>query len=63
MGSSGGVVIQPVLGRAADVYSYSTSLVIGAAIQLVAAPFLALSRREGSPADVSTALAPAAPPA
>ena len=42
MGSSGGVVIQPVLGRAADVYSYSTSLVIGAAIQLVAAPFLVL---------------------
>ena len=35
MGSSGGVVIQPVLGKAADVYSYSTSLVIGAAIQLV----------------------------
>jgi MFS family permease len=63
MGSSGGVVIQPVLGRAADVYSYSTSLVIGAAIQLVAAPFLALSRREGSPADVSTALAPVARPA
>jgi MFS family permease len=63
MGSSGGVVIQPVLGRAADVYSYSTSLVIGAVIQLVAAPFLALSRREGSPADVSTTLAPAAPPA
>ena len=42
MGSSGGVVIQPVLGRAADVYSYSTSLVIGAAIQLVAVPFLVL---------------------
>jgi hypothetical protein len=37
--------------------------VLGAAIQLVAAPFLALSRREGSPADVSTALAPVAPPA
>ena len=61
MGSSGGVVIQPVLGRAADVYSYSTSLVIGAAIQLVAVPFLVRSRREGSPADVATALAPVAP--
>ena len=56
MGSSGGVVIQPVLGRAADVYSYSTSLVLGAAIQLVAAPFLVLSRREDSPADAATTL-------
>ena len=62
MGSSGGVVIQPVLGKAADVYSYSTSLVIGAAIQLVAVPFLVRSRRERSPADVATALAPAAAP-
>src|SRR4051812_20291583 len=58
MGSSGGVVIQPVLGKAADVYSYSTSLVIGAAIQLVAAPFLALSRRERAPADTAVALGP-----
>jgi MFS family permease len=59
MGSSGGVVIQPVLGRAADVYSYSTSLVIGAAIQLLAAPFLALSRRERAAADTAVALRPA----
>jgi MFS family permease len=59
MGSSGGVVIQPVLGRAADVYSYSTSLVIGAAIQLLAAPFLVLSRRERSAADTAVALKPA----
>lgn len=56
MGSSGGVVIQPVLGRAADVYSYSTSLVVGAAIQLCAAPFLALSRRERAPADTAVAM-------
>ncbi len=61
MGSSGGVVIQPVLGRAADVYSYSTSLVIGGAIQLVSAPFLFLSRREGAAADRATsAMAPPA---
>ena len=59
MGSSGGVVIQPVLGRAADVYSYSTSLVLGAAIQLLAVPFLALSRRERSAADTAVALRPA----
>jgi MFS family permease len=56
MGSSGGVVIQPVLGRAADVYSYSTSFVFGALIQLAAAPFLVGSRREHAPADTATTL-------
>ena len=56
MGSSGGVVIQPVLGRAADVYSYSTSLVFGALIQLAAAPFLVASRREQAPADTAITL-------
>jgi MFS family permease len=53
MGSTGGVVIQPALGKAADVYSYSTSFVFGAALQLVAIPFLALSRRERAPADIA----------
>src|ERR671918_323206 len=33
MGSAGGVVTQPVLGRSADAYSYATSYVIGAAFQ------------------------------
>jgi MFS family permease len=51
MGSAGGVVTQPVLGRSADVYSYATSYVIAAAIQVVAVPFLFLSRREKSPSD------------
>jgi len=59
MGSTGGVVIQPVLGRSADVYSYATSFVIGAAIQLMALPFLVFSRREQAPAD--TAVGSAAP--
>ena len=61
MGSSGGVVLQPVLGRTADVYSYSTSLVVGGAIQLVAIPFLVLSRRERAPADTAIG-SPAATP-
>jgi hypothetical protein len=61
MGNSGGVVLQPVLGRTADVYSYSTSLVVGGLIQLVAVPFLALSRREQAPADTATG-APAPTP-
>src|SRR5262245_43151034 len=65
MGSAGGVVVQPVLGRAADVWSYSTSLVIGALVQLAAVPFLVKSRLERAPADVQTSLnvAPAAPSA
>lgn len=61
MGSSGGVVIQPVLGKVADAYSYSTSLVVGAFVQLAAAPFLVRSRREGSAADIATSLTPVAP--
>jgi MFS family permease len=52
MGSSGGVVIQPILGRAADVYSYATSFVVGGLIQLLSVPFLFLSRRERAAADV-----------
>ena len=52
MGNTGGVVIQPVLGKSADVYSYATSYVIGAAIQVLAVPLLFLSRRENSPSDV-----------
>ncbi len=60
MGSSGGVVIQPALGRTADVYSYATSFVAGAAIQLVAIPFLLLSRKEHAPADTAIGSAGAA---
>jgi MFS family permease len=59
MGSSGGVVIQPVLGRAADVYSYSTSYVFGGVIQLIALPFLFLSRRERADSDTMVAAAAA----
>ena len=46
MGSSGGVVVQPVLGRAADVYGYPASLAIGGVIELIAVPFLLASRRQ-----------------
>jgi MFS family permease len=51
MDSSGGVVVQPVLGRAADVWGYAPSYVIGAGIAALALPFLALSRRENAAAD------------
>jgi MFS family permease len=58
--STGGVWTQPVLGRAADVWGYGTSYVIGAGISVLAAPLYALSRRQNAPADVIEA--PAAPP-
>jgi MFS family permease len=51
LGSSGGVVIQPVLGKAADVWSYSTSYLVGAAISAAAVPFTALARRERASSD------------
>jgi MFS family permease len=51
MSSSGGVWTQPLLGRAADVWGYAPSYLIGGAISLLALPFLALSRRQNAPAD------------
>ena len=57
MGSSGGVVIQPVLGRTADATSYGTSLAFGALFQLLAVPFLFRSRHEGAAADRAVSLA------
>jgi len=59
MGSSGGVVVQPLLGRAADISGYPASLAIGGVVQLLAAPFIMLSRRRRSPADAATGLAAA----
>ena len=51
MGSAGGVVIQPVLGRAADVYGYGASYVIAAGIETLAVPFVLLARRERASSD------------
>jgi MFS family permease len=51
LGSSGGVVIQPALGKAADVWSYSTSYLVGAAVQLLAVPFTVLAKRERASSD------------
>ena len=52
MGSSGGIVIQPALGKAADVWSYSASFAIASVIQLSALPFIYLAKREKTEADV-----------
>ena len=55
MGSTGGVAIQPALGRVADLSGYGTSYAFGALFQLAAVPFLVKSRRERDPADLRTA--------
>ena len=51
MGSAGGVVAQPALGRMADTAGYAATYVASAAIQVVALPFLLLARRERAPSD------------
>jgi MFS family permease len=51
MGSSGGVVFQPVLGKAADAWSYSASYLVASALQLVALPLMVLARRENPESD------------
>jgi MFS family permease len=48
MGSAGGVAVQPVLGKAADLWGYPASYACCAAIQLLAAPFIWMVRRERS---------------
>ena len=45
LGSSGGVVIQPALGKVADVWSYSTSYLVAAGVHLMGVPFVVLARR------------------
>jgi MFS family permease len=51
MTSTGGVWTQPVLGRAADAWGYAPTYLVGAAISLLALPFIALSRRQRARAD------------
>src|SRR6185436_10765965 len=51
MGSAGGVVFQPGLGKAADVWGYPVSYLCSAAIQAVAVPLMWLARRERAESD------------
>lgn len=51
-GSAGGVVSQPILGKVADAWSYSTSFVASGIMQVIALPFAILARREKTPQDV-----------
>ncbi|HET8958511.1 MAG TPA: MFS transporter [Microcella sp.] len=54
LGSAGGIVTQPALGRAADLQGYGFSLMIGGVISAAALPFLALSRAQRHPADTAS---------
>ncbi|HEY3061537.1 MAG TPA: MFS transporter [Chloroflexota bacterium] len=54
MASAGGVVIQPGLGRVADVYGYPASYVTSAAITALAIPFVVLARRVRASSDPIT---------
>ena len=45
LGSSGGVVTQPALGKAADLWSYPTTYMLSAVIQAGSIPFSWLARR------------------
>jgi MFS family permease len=51
MGSAGGVVAQPALGRVADVNGYGAAYVVSAAVQTLALPFVWLARRERAASD------------
>lgn len=52
IGSSGGVVFQPALGKVADVYSYSASYMVSGAISACAVPFMLLARKEKAESDL-----------
>jgi MFS family permease len=52
MASAGGVVAQPALGRAADVWNYPASYALSGLLSALALPFVWLSRRQHSRADV-----------
>jgi MFS family permease len=51
MGSIGGTIAQPALGRVADVSGYAASYLVSGAISALALPFVYLARREGAPSD------------
>ena len=54
MGSAGGVVAQPALGRAADLWGYGASYVVSAGVLALAVPFTILARLENASSDPIT---------
>jgi MFS family permease len=53
LGSAGGVVVQPVLGRAADVWGYQVTFALSAVLQACAVPFIRLAQAEKVEADLA----------
>ncbi|HXW60003.1 MAG TPA: MFS transporter, partial [Myxococcota bacterium] len=51
MGAGGAVVIQPILGKAADLWGYPLSYVASAGFQILSLPFFLLAKREKSESD------------
>jgi len=51
LGSAGGVVAQPALGRVADAAGYPASFLASAGVQALALPFILLARRERAASD------------
>jgi len=51
LNSSGGIVVQPALGKVAAIWSYSISDIVGGGIELMAVPFILLARREKATSD------------
>jgi MFS family permease len=52
MSSVGGIFVQPILGRIADVSGYSASFLVGAIVKTAAIPFIWLAKREKAPSDI-----------
>ncbi|MDB5162148.1 MAG: transporter [Candidatus Saccharibacteria bacterium] len=52
LGSSGGVVSQPALGKVADIHGYALSYAASGIVQLLAIPFLVLANRQKETADI-----------
>jgi MFS family permease len=62
LSSTGGVVLQPALGRAADVWGYPATFAISSVVQACALPFIRLAQREDVDADRATAVRPGPSP-
>jgi MFS family permease len=54
MGSAGGVVFQPLLGKVADVWSYSSSYLVCGIINAAAWPCIMLAKKQNAASDAST---------
>ncbi len=51
LSSAGAAVFQPALGKTADVWGYASSYIVGAAIELIALPFVLLAKRTNPKSD------------